>query len=68
MNDLLNRIERKKATPCTHKCKYFKFPHLKRACVLSDVFSVLQGELCFEYDETDNKQINSDRKTEAAGY
>jgi len=49
MNDLLNRRLGLKTTPCSKECKYFKFPHLDRACVLSDVFSVLQGEPCFEF-------------------
>ena len=49
MNDLLNRLEGRKAIPCDPGCKYFRFPHMERACVLSDVFSVKQGEPCFEY-------------------
>lgn len=51
MNDLINRIEGTEALPCDKSCKYFKFPYLERACVLSAVFSVLQGEPCFEYEK-----------------
>jgi len=36
---------------CSKECDYFKFPHLDRACVLSDVFSVNQGELCYTFKE-----------------
>jgi len=49
INDLLNRKWGVKAIPCSKECEYFKFPHLERACVLSDVFSVLQGEPCGEF-------------------
>ncbi len=47
--DLLNITEGRKATPCNPTCKYWAFPHLDKACILSDVFSVKQGSLCFEY-------------------
>ena len=50
-NDILNRLEGRKARKCDHGCKYWKFPHLETACVLSDVFSVKKGEQCFEYVE-----------------
>ena len=49
INDLINRREKRKAIPCSKDCEYFKFPHLDRACVLSDVFSVLQGQPCYEF-------------------
>jgi len=49
INDLLNRIEKRKAIKCDSDCKYFMFAHLETACVLSDVYSVKKGELCFEY-------------------
>jgi hypothetical protein len=51
INDLINRIEGHKAIACSNECKYFKFPHLKCACVLSEVFSVNQGEPCFEFKD-----------------
>lgn len=61
LNDALNRIEGREATVCNNTCEYWKFPHLATACVLSDVFSVKKGELCFEYKpKTDNKCINED--------
>ena len=34
---------------CDPSCKYWRFPHLDRACVLSDAFSVRKGEMCTEY-------------------
>jgi hypothetical protein len=54
INDMLNKLEGKKPVKCNDKCKYWKFPHLDRACVLSDVFSVKKGELCFEYKKDKN--------------
>jgi len=49
INDAINRMTKKEAIPCNSSCKYWKFPHLETACVLSDVFSVKKGEPCFEY-------------------
>ena len=49
INDLLNKAEGKKKVKCTSACKYYKFPHLETACLLSDVFSVKKGEMCFEF-------------------
>ncbi len=49
INDKINKIEGGKAVICNNSCKYWKFPHLDTACVLSSVFSVPKGELCFEY-------------------
>ena len=46
---LLDRLEGREAIPCDSGCKYWKFPHLDCACVLSDVFSVKKREPCFEY-------------------
>jgi len=51
INDLLNRIAGRKTEPCTDKCEYWRFPHLETACELSDVFSVKQGEPCFEFKQ-----------------
>jgi len=51
MNDLINRAEGREATPCNDQCKYWKFPHLERACVLSDVFSVKKNDPCFEFEQ-----------------
>ena len=48
INIILNKLEGKKAEICDDKCKYFRFPHLEVACVLSSVFSVKKGEVCFE--------------------
>ncbi len=50
INDAINKQSGKTPVPCTAKCKYWKFPHLDRACVLSDVYSVAKGELCYEFN------------------
>ena len=51
INYLFGKLEGKEAKVCNEKCKYFSFPHLPVACVLSPVFSVKQGELCYEFKE-----------------
>ena len=48
-NDMINIIEGREPMKCNKTCEYWAFPHLNRACVLSDVFSVLKGENCYEY-------------------
>jgi hypothetical protein len=36
--------------PCSNKCKHWKFPHLDRPCVLSEVFGAAKsGEPCHDY-------------------
>jgi len=57
LNDLINRREKRTAVKCNNTCKYWQFPHLETACVLSEVYSVKQGEPCFEYVE---KEGNND--------
>ena len=47
INDMLDRIEGKTQELCDKHCKNFHFPNLERACVLSGVYSVKQGEMCF---------------------
>jgi hypothetical protein len=47
--DKLNRLEGKTPRPCSKDCEYFKFPHLSKACELSSVFSVVQGQMCYEF-------------------
>lgn len=49
INDKLNKLEGKKKHKCDDTCEYWRFPHLERACVLSDVFSVKKGDMCYEY-------------------
>ena len=49
INDKLNRLEGRTKVPCNESCKYWAFPHLGTSCVLSSVFSVKKGQLCFEY-------------------
>lgn len=49
LNDRINKLEKREKVKCNSTCKYWTFPHLKRACVLSEVFSVNKGEGCYEY-------------------
>ena len=49
LNDKINILEKRIKIKCNNTCKYWKFPHIKRACVLSEVYSVNQGEGCYEY-------------------
>lgn len=50
INNMINRLEKRTAIPCNDTCRYWAFPHLERACQLSDVYSVRQGEPCFEFN------------------
>ena len=56
LNDLVNRAANKTPTPCNDTCKYWRFPNLPVACVLSSVFSVAQGQPCFEYQKAEEKE------------
>ena len=49
INDAINKAEGREAVPCSETCKYWQFPNLDTACVLSPVFSVKKGMPCFEY-------------------
>jgi len=51
INEILNKAWGREPKPCTEKCKYWKYPHLETVCVLSEVFSVLKGEMCYELVE-----------------
>ena len=51
INNKLDKLEGKKKRICDDGCKYFMFPDLPIACVLSDVYSVRQGEECSLYEE-----------------
>ena len=53
LNEMINELLGIEQTPCNDKCKYWKFPHLDRPCVLSSVFSVLPGESCGCFQEKD---------------
>lgn len=57
LNDLLNRREGKTPVPCNDTCKYWRFPHLSCACTMSSVFSVNKGELCYEYEAAEEKDL-----------
>ena len=62
MNDLINKKEGREQRPCSEECKYFKFPHLETACVLSPVYSVRQGEPCYEFIEEKEKINHAKRR------
>ena len=49
ISETMDRIAGKKKHVCDESCKYWRFPHLDTACVLSSVFSVRKGEMCAEY-------------------
>ncbi len=55
INDMLNKAEGRTKTPCSKECVNFRFPHMDRACVLSEVFSVRQGEGCYEFEANDKE-------------
>lgn len=48
--NILDRAEGKKAKKCDKDCKNYKFDHLDRACVLSEVYSVKKNEPCYIYE------------------
>lgn len=47
INDKLDKNEGKTKKTCNSECNYYAFPNLDRACVLSDVYSVLKGQGCY---------------------
>ncbi len=47
---MLAYLEGKEKHECDASCKYWRFPHLDTACVLSPVFSVRKSEMCTEYE------------------
>lgn len=49
INTAFNILEGKQAILCNDGCKFWKYPHLENACILSEVFSVTKGSLCYEY-------------------
>lgn len=49
--EALDRKDGKEATPCNSECKYWRFPHLETACVLSEVYSVRKGESCYIFEQ-----------------
>ena len=52
--EILAKIKGRDKHICDSTCKYWKFPHLDRACVLSEVFSVRKGEMCTEHHPNEN--------------
>lgn len=51
INDKINKFANKQSHKCDNTCKNFAFPHLSRAYILSEVYSVLKGEECYEYQK-----------------
>jgi len=51
IHEKLSKLEKIKPIKCSNKinCEYFRFPNNLCACILSDVFSVNQGEDCCTY-------------------
>lgn len=49
IDNKLNKLEGKEKHNCDKECKYWSFPHLDTACVLSGVFSVKKGCGCYNY-------------------
>ena len=47
--NILDKKDGKVKRVCDKGCRYFSFPHMDRACVLSEVYSVKQGEGCYIY-------------------
>jgi len=56
INDKLNKHWGRVAVPCNPECKFWKFPNLDRACVLSEVFSVLKDEPCYEFKKKEKRE------------
>ena len=61
-NDMLNKAAGIKPVPCSDKCEYFRFPHFTKACELSDVYSVAQGVLCYEFKEKKRREGREDNE------
>lgn len=49
--ELLDRVRGRVATPCNRGCNYFRFPQNQKACCLSEVYSVDQGQPCFIFEK-----------------
>jgi hypothetical protein len=51
IHEIISNAEGIIPKPCHSNCKYWKFPHLDRPCVLSEVFSVKKNELCYTFEK-----------------
>jgi hypothetical protein len=49
--EMIDRADGRIATPCNDRCKYWAFPRLDVACVLSGVYSVPKGRPCYIFEE-----------------
>jgi hypothetical protein len=56
INIMFGKMEGKKPIPCSPACKHYHFPHLDRPCVLSEVYSVKKGELCYNYELAEKRE------------
>jgi hypothetical protein len=52
---LLDKASGIKPINCSNICKYYKFEHRDRACVLSDVYFTEKGKLCYNYKLVNEK-------------
>lgn len=50
------KITGMEVTLCSERCKYWRFPHLDRPCVLSEVFSVRRGKPCFKFVDRNERE------------
>jgi hypothetical protein len=57
--DLLDIAEGKQSKICDDGCKNYRFDHLNRACVLSEVYSVDKGKPCYIYDPKADSTVNN---------
>lgn len=51
LNKKISKTLKQEPHKCTDKCKYWAFSHRESACILSDVFSVEKGEMCYEFNK-----------------
>ena len=54
INNKLDKAEGKKQRLCDAGCKYWRFPHLDTACVLSEVYSVRKNMPCYIYEDKED--------------
>ena len=50
LNKILDVDAGIKPKPCNNGCKYWAYPHLDCACMLSSAYSVNKGRPCTTYD------------------
>lgn len=55
INEFLDRHEPK--LKCNKECRYYRFPELEVACVLSEVYSVRKGQQCAAHTKLEDKEL-----------